>query len=299
MTTVDAARWWPAGVPLLLGLVAGFTLGAGLELVVVVPLTNLLIGTGAVASIAVASVIALSRSRRRSLERASAAAQADRRRLLLRLDHELRNPLTAIRAGLVNVNGESLTEPARQALDSVDAQTIRVARLVADLRKLAELESSPIERVAVDPTEVLAEVAAVVEELPEARVRDVTFTVPQAPWPLTRVAGDRDLIFLATHNLVTNALKFSAPGDRIEIRAFEEDERVVVEVADTGMGIPAEELGHVWEELFRGRAAGGVAGTGLGLALVRTVVTLHGGTVTLRSRQGQGTVVTMRLPTAG
>jgi two-component system OmpR family sensor kinase len=299
MTMMEVRRWWPVAVPLLLGLVAGFTLGPGREVVVVVPLTNLLIGTGAVAGLAAGSVIVRSRLRRGSRDRISAAAQADRRRLLLRLDHELRNPLTAIRAGLVNVNGESLTEQARQALDSVGAQTIRVARLVADLRKLAELESSPIERIAVDPTEVLAEVEAAVKELPEAQARDLTFTVPQAPWPLPRVAGDRDLIFLAAHNLVTNALKFSAPGDRIEIRAFEEDERVVVEVADTGIGIPPHELGHVWEELFRGRGASGVAGTGLGLALVRTVVARHGGTVALKSREGQGTVVTMRLPKAG
>jgi two-component system, OmpR family, sensor kinase len=299
MTTVEVKRWWPAGLPLLLGLVAGLVLGPGLEVVVVVPLTNLLIGAGVFASLATAAVIAGLGLRRRSLGRAYADAQADRRRLLLRLDHELRNPLTAIRAGLANLNGESLARPERAALESVGAQTVRVVRLVADLRKLAELESSPIERVAVDPTDVLAEVEAVVTELPEAQARDLIFTVPQAPWPLPRVAGDRDLIFLAAHNLVTNALKFSAPGDRIEIRAFEEDERVVVEVADTGVGIPTDEVGHVWEELFRGRAAGGVAGTGLGLALVRTVVARHGGTVTLRSRHGQGTVVTMRLPTAG
>jgi two-component system, OmpR family, sensor kinase len=297
MTTMEVRRWWPVAVPPLLGLAAGLLLGPGLEVVVVVPLTNLLVGAGVLVGLAAAAVIAGSVRRRRGLDRAYANAQADRRRLLLRLDHELRNPLTAIRAGLANVRG--VDEQGQQALDSAGAQTVRVARLVADLRKLAELESSPIERVAVDPTDVLAEVEAVVTELHEAQARDLTFTVPQAPWPLPRVAGDRDLIFLAAHNLVSNALKFSAPGDRIEIRAFEEDERVVVEVADTGAGIPTDEVGHVWEELFRGRAAGGVAGTGLGLSLVRTVVARHGGTVTLRSRHGQGTVVTMRLPTAG
>lgn len=79
---------------------------------------------------------------------------------------------------------------------------------------------------------------------------------------------------------------------------FEEDEHVVVEVADTGIGIPDDEPGQVWEELARGRAARGVPGTGLGLTLVRVIATRHGGQAVLRSRAGQGTVVSLRLPLA-
>jgi two-component system OmpR family sensor kinase len=71
---------------------------------------------------------------------------------------------------------------------------------------------------------------------------------------------------------------------------------VAIEVADTGPGIPQEELPRAWEELYRGQGAQGVPGSGLGLALVRAIVERHGGQVTLRSRAGQGTVVTMRLP---
>ena len=100
----------------------------------------------------------------------------------------------------------------------------------------------------------------------------------------------------AVHNLVDNALKFTAPGDTVEIRAFEDGATVVIEVADTGPGIPEEEMPHVWEELYRGQGARGVQGSGLGLALVQAIVERHCGQTGLRSRAGQGTVFTLRLP---
>ncbi|MBC8448917.1 MAG: response regulator [Chloroflexi bacterium] len=80
------------------------------------------------------------------------------------------------------------------------------------------------------------------------------------------------------------------------VRAFEEGAKVVIEVADTGPGIPEAEVPHVWKELYRTQGAQGAPGSGLGLALVRAIVDGHGGQVSLRSRLGQGTVVTMRLP---
>jgi two-component system OmpR family sensor kinase len=120
--------------------------------------------------------------------------------------------------------------------------------------------------------------------------------VPQAPWPLPLIEGDRDLLFMALQNLVANAVKFSAPGDAIEVRASEGTDGLLVEVADTGAGIPADEIGQVWQELARGRAARSLPGTGIGLALVRVIVTRHGGRVSIRSRDGQGTVVGIQLP---
>jgi two-component system OmpR family sensor kinase len=108
--------------------------------------------------------------------------------------------------------------------------------------------------------------------------------------------GDWDLLFLAAYNLLDNALKFTRPGDTVEVRASEAGAFVTTEVADTGPGIPAEELPRVWEELYRGRGARGIPGSGLGLSLVRAVVERHGGQVTMRSRAGQGTVVRIRLP---
>jgi two-component system OmpR family sensor kinase len=108
--------------------------------------------------------------------------------------------------------------------------------------------------------------------------------------------GDRDLLLLALHNVVDNACKFSRSNDKIEVRAFEDGAFVAVEVADTGPGIREDELSHLGEELYRGSAAQSIEGSGLGLALVKMIVKRHGGTMGIRSREGQGTLVTLRLP---
>jgi two-component system OmpR family sensor kinase len=224
-------------------------------------------------------------------------AVEERGRFLQRLDHELKNPLTAIRAGLANIANGS-TEVARQeALTSVEAQALRLSQLTADLRKLAELETRKLERTPTNVADLLREALALAEERPEAEGRQLVLMLPQAPWPVPDIPGDWDLLFLATFNLLDNALKFTRPGDTVEVRAFDDRAFVIVEVADTGPGIPEKELPRVWEELYRGQGAQGVSGSGLGLALTRTILERHGGQIRLRSRLGQGTVVTMRLPT--
>jgi two-component system OmpR family sensor kinase len=231
----------------------------------------------------------------RALTQAHTRALADRRRFLQRLDHELKNPLTAIRAGLANARDGASPE----TLESVDAQAQRISRLTADLRKLAELETRPLERSAVDVNDLLTQVVELAQDRPEIEHRHFTLTLPQAPWPLPHVSGDRDLLFLLAHNLLDNAIKFTRRGDTLEVRAFEDGASVVIEVADTGPGIPADDLPHVWEELYRGQSARGVPGSGLGLALAQAIVQRHGGQITLRSRAGRGTVFTVRLPIKG
>jgi len=208
----------------------------------------------------------------------------------------MKNPLTAIQAALANLAYANSPETQAKSLDSVKTQVQRVSGLVADLRKLAELETRPLEFSPVNLTELLEEAMLVAQDRPEASEHTLVLIVPQAPWPLPEIAGDRDLIFLAVHNLLSNALKFTRPGDTTELRAFEDGHTVVIEVADTGPGIPEDEQALVWEELYRARAARGVAGSGLGLALVRAIVERHGGQATLRSRTGQGTVFALRLP---
>ncbi len=228
--------------------------------------------------------------------RLATQAADERRRFLRRLDHELKNPLTAIRAGLANLSEAPTQKAKEEAFSSVEAQTLRLSRLAADLRKLAELEIRPLERSPVDIGLILNEAFTLAQDTPEAGQRRLSLTLPQAPWPLPKVSGDQDLLFLALHNLLDNAMKFSRPGDTVEVRSFEDGANVVVEIADTGPGIPAEEIPHVWEELYRGQGARGIPGSGLGLALVRAIAERHNGQVSLRSRSGQGTMFTIKLP---
>jgi two-component system OmpR family sensor kinase len=213
-------------------------------------------------------------------------------RFIRRLDHELKNPLTAIRAGLANLNEQG----NGTALGSVRTQVDRLARLTADLRKLADLETQPVEQEPIDMGELLGEVIELAEEKRKPAACPISLHLPHVPWPLPPVAGDRDLMFLALHNLLDNACKFCGPNDAIEIRAFEDGPSVTVEVADTGPGVEEDDLPHLGEELYRGSSTRSAEGSGLGLALVQAIVRRHGGTVTIRSRLGQGTLVALRFP---
>jgi two-component system OmpR family sensor kinase len=223
-------------------------------------------------------------------------ASEDRRRFLQRLDHELKNPLTAIRAGLTNITQQPLEPYASEEVDAVQAQVLRISRLVADLRKLAALEITRLERTTVNMAELLTDVISVLEDQAETEDRQLSLILPNAPWPLPDVKGDPDLILLAVHNLLDNAIKFTSPGDTIEVRAFDDNNDIMVEIADTGPGIPENEIDRVWEELYRGQQARGVPGSGLGLPLVRAIIEKHGGDIGLRSRPDQGTVFSVRLP---
>lgn len=224
-------------------------------------------------------------------------AAEDRRRFLSRLDHELKNPLTAILAGLANIRSIMPETNQVKTITSIETQAQRLSRLVADLRKLADLETREIERSSIDVTELLNDIYSIAQSRAVESSRTITLSIPKAPWPLPVISGDHDLLFLSVHNLLDNALKFTRPGDTIEIRAFEDSAHVVIEVADTGPGIEQDDQPHVWEELYRSDGARGIPGSGLGLALVRGIVTRHGGQVNLRSRPGQGTVFALRLPT--
>jgi signal transduction histidine kinase len=233
---------------------------------------------------------------RRRLTAQAAAAAADRRRLLARLDHELKNPLTAMRAAVANVAATQPGPDQDAGIRSIEEQALRLSRLTVDLRKIADVETRGVDRRPVDVTALLEEAVEVAREQPGADGREWSVDLPRAPWPLPPVAGDEDLLSLAVGNLLDNAVKYTPPGGRIEVRARESGGDVLVEVADTGPGIGPEDLPQIWEELYRSPQARTVPGSGLGLPLVRAVVEQHGGSVTAESRLGSGTAVRLRLP---
>jgi len=251
---------------------------------------------GALFSLIVALVISLKAWAERVHFKASFGAAEERRRFMRRLDHELKNPLTAIRAGLANLTESNSGISNGDTLASIETQTLRISHLASDLRKLADIEVRQVEHLPVDIPSLLREAFRMANEQPGAAERILNLSLPQAPWPLPQIQGDADLLLLAVHNLLDNSLKFTSCGDTLELRAFEDGPEIVIEVADTGPGIPDAEQPHVWEELYRGQAGRGVPGSGLGLALVRAIVDRHNGSVSVRSRISQGTVITLRLP---
>lgn len=300
------SRWWFVGIPLVLAGAAALVVdmtAANTEVFVAGPASSTVLLVGVIAALITAAVLLVRERLATAEERGSAEATAQQhelhRRFLHRLDHELKNPLTAIRAAVANLSALPPGAPADAARASVEHQSVRLSRLLADLRKLADLETRPLDLSEVDVGELLDEVADALTDLPQAQGRDLTVTVPRAPWPVPPVRGDRDLLLLAVHNLATNAAKFSGPEDRIELRANEAGSLVIIEVADTGSGIPEDEIDHVWDELVRGKDARSVPGSGLGLSLVRVIVARHGGHCELVSRRGAGTVVRVLLPSFG
>jgi two-component system, OmpR family, sensor kinase len=263
--------------------------------------TWILIGSGVVA-LSLLLVVAGRKGVRHILQRSLASAQheylSSRRRFIRRLDHEFKNPLAAIRAQLAYLSERAGGGALEPVMEDLVAQVERLSRLTAQLRKLAELEEQTIECLPLDVASLLREVVEASQAHPNYEARRVHLLLPEAPWPLPAVSGDRDLLWLALYNLLDNALKFTRTGSLIEIRAFEDGRLVVIEVADTGRGIAEEDLPYIFEELYRGANARGCEGSGLGLALVQTIVKRHGGSISVRSRSDRGTVFTLSLPIA-
>lgn len=203
----------------------------------------------------------------------------------------------AMRAALANVDGERDVSPvAKASICNLRGQGDRLGHLAGDLRKLADLDAGMVERAMVDLPEVVAEAVAAARATPNHTERAISVNVQKLPWPPGPVLGDRDLLLLALYNLLDNALKFSADDATVEIRVSEDGARATVEVADGRPGIPPEDLPHLTEELHRGQQTRQIEGSGLDLALVERIATLHRGELKIRSRVGKGTVATLRLP---
>ena len=277
ITCVCALVWWLFGSRL------------GVRAFVSLPAAVAALGVlvSAVAVVFLLVSVAVSKARLAGAAQAQARRDLEHRQFLARLDHELKNPLTAILAA--TASGED------EASALVAAQARRMGVLVTDLRKLADLSSAPMERELVDLEEAARDaVEAARSSVGEAR--SFTLVFPTAPWPLPRVVGDADLLYSAIQNVVFNAVKYSGEGDSIEVRGSQSETGVSIEVADTGIGIPEAERESVFSELARGSNAAGRSGSGLGLPLVRLVIERHGGHVRLTSREGVGTSVVLTLP---
>ncbi|MFZ5881407.1 MAG: sensor histidine kinase [Chloroflexota bacterium] len=293
-------------LPLLLGFLASalaqaffapvpvlvFKIDVGVLLFLLGALISLLLGAGQWGA------ARKGREARLWMEQAGRESRESRRQFIRRLDHEIKNPLTGLRAALVNLREARAAEEQERAARNASRAAERLSRLLADLRKLSDLEERPLERLPVDVPQLLDEMVEAVALAPAYEARKLELLISRVPWPMPAVTGDRDLLGLGVYNLLDNALKFTSPEESVELRARVEGRAVVIEVADAGMGIPPEDLDKVFEELYRGTNARGVEGSGLGLALVHRIVTLHGGHLEVRSSQDnpRGTVFSMRLP---
>ena len=219
------------------------------------------------------------------------------RQFLRRLDHELKNPLTGLQAALTNLREAQSASDTHSAVENASAAATRLGRILRDLRKLAELDADMLEQRPVDVDELVNEMVSAAGSLPTYQGRNINLLISKVP-ALPTITGDRDMLGLAIYNLLDNALKYSKPADAVEVRVREDGRALFIEVADSGSGIPPHEQLRIFEDLYRGENARETQGSGLGLALARRIIQLHGGEISLRSdpSMGRGTVFIIHIP---
>lgn len=243
-------------------------------------------GTGELAELADAFEEAVAAVRR---------AETSRSRMAADVAHELRTPLAALQAGLEELrDGLAPADPA--ALARLHDQALRVSRIVGDLDALFAAEGAtravrhdPVDLVALSRAEVEARAA-----LLRAAGIDVRTDLPERP---VVARGDEERLHQVLGNLLENCVRHCRPGDTVSVSVAAED-GATLRVADTGPGIPPDDLPFVFDRFWRGRRQEGRPGSGLGLAVVRSLVEAMNGRVVVESDGVSGTTFTVRLPVA-
>jgi len=212
--------------------------------------------------------------------------------------HELRTPLTAVTGYVELLLEDETDEQSLRYLEIVQRNTRRLCELVEDLLLAARLQVGAkleLERGPVDLAVLARQTIETVQ--PEADSGEVSLEL-RADAELPLIDGDAERLSRVLANLASNAVKFTPSGGRVELSLACAGDSVLVEVSDTGMGIPEEELSRLFERFFRSQAAldRRVPGTGLGLYISREIVEAHDGRIDVSSVVGEGTVVRVALP---
>ncbi len=215
------------------------------------------------------------------------------------VSHELRTPLTSIRGYtelLLDGEAGDLTADQRQFLGIVERNSHRLLHLVGDLLFLAQVEAGKLvlDVGVLDLTALASE--SVETARPQAEAKGITLTLAAGPVPL--IDGDRSRVAQLLDNLVSNAIKFTPEGGRVDVRVRTHGDEAILEVRDSGMGIPAREQEFLFQRFFRTTRATeqAIQGTGLGLAISKAIVEAHSGRITVASEEGAGAAFHVAIP---
>jgi signal transduction histidine kinase/CHASE3 domain sensor protein len=215
------------------------------------------------------------------------------------VSHELRTPLTSM-MGFVEMlrdgEGGSLNDEQDRFLAIVQRSAERLQRLVGDLLFVARLDAGGLQLQLEDLSLDEVVVECIEANAALARAREIELGHETEAMPL--VQADRERLAQLSANLISNALKFTPAGGRVVARTFPDDGRAVLEVEDTGIGIPQTEQDRLFQRFFRSSTATAQAipGTGLGLVITKAIAEAHGGEISVRSQPGQGTCFRVELP---
>ncbi len=226
--------------------------------------------------------------------------EASRRRLLTDLAHEIRTPLASMEICVESLEDGAI-EPGPDAWHILTGQIERISRLADDLGQVSAAEEGRLDLSleAADSNLLVKEAVLAAQEGYDRKLVDLTL-VPSRDAPL--VAADRTRIQQVLGNLLSNALRHTPASGRVTVSVLGEDDAVVIQVSDTGDGIAAEHLPHIFERFYRADTARDrdSGGTGVGLAISRAIARAHGGQLTAQSGgPGTGATLTLRLPRMG
>jgi two-component system, OmpR family, sensor histidine kinase BaeS len=215
-----------------------------------------------------------------------------RRDLVASVTHELRTPVAVLQAGHEALL-DGVTEPGPEELGSLRDEVLRLARMVDDLQTMAAADAAVLQLTR-EPNDLAAIAGSAADSLVRRfETAEVTLDRQLAPAPV--LADERWMHQVAT-NLLGNALKFTPAGGTVTISTRQDGPSAVLEVADTGVGIRADELPRIFDRFWRGQAAAQTSGSGIGLAIAAEIVSAHGGTLTAASQPGEGTRLTLAVP---
>jgi len=222
-----------------------------------------------------------------------------RRDFVSNLSHELRTPLASLKALTETLNEGALEDPpaARRFLQRIETEVDALTQMAAELLDLSRIEAGQVtlNLAKTDPARLLRSAA----ERMAAQAARATLTLRvDCPANLPPVLADAPRIEQVLVNLIHNAIKFTPPGGEIRLSASQEDNFVQISVRDSGAGIPEESLPRVFERFYRVDRSRTGSGTGLGLAIVRHLVEAHGGKISVKSREGEGSLFFFTLPLA-
>jgi two-component system phosphate regulon sensor histidine kinase PhoR len=220
-----------------------------------------------------------------------------RRDFVANVSHELRTPLTAIRGYVEALSeGDANPDETRQFLEVITRHTLRMERLVRDLLRLARLDAGQ-EMLEIAPCDLRSLLQSVVSELtPALQAREQRIEIA-INGDVDLVRGDPSKLHDVFRNLVANAGTYAPERTAIMVTARRDGSQVVIDVLDSGPGIPEQDLGRIFERFYRvdKSRARDPGGTGLGLAIVRHLIGLHGGSVSAANREEGGAHFTVRL----
>jgi signal transduction histidine kinase len=212
--------------------------------------------------------------------------------------HELKTPLTVIQGHVAAVgDGLAADDPHQTSLRIVAQEAARLTQLVDNLLLLSKLEMPDfaLDRRPVNLEAVVEDAILQMSDLAEQRSISLNL---QREGRLPRISADQARLKQVFINLLDNGIKYNREGGSVTVRLSADTERMIAQVIDTGEGIPAQDLPHIFEKLYRVERRRGryVEGSGLGLSIVQRIVEQHGGTISVESQTGEGTTFTVTLP---